>query len=165
MDAAKILHELTYAEGLPIRQICREMARWRSSPGTRSRWCRRRRGARIDAHHLGDVRPFVAGADTNLERFSWPHSGDPALSQHASVKEGITAPIRKFNEPEAFVRDEPLDDAVDGGPEGASNVWAKLGWGAESGGLRLVVVIVEFATPRMTEISMSHWVPKAVQWD
>jgi hypothetical protein len=29
------------------------------------------------------------------------------------VEEGVAGPIREFDEPEAFVRIEPLDDTVD----------------------------------------------------
>jgi len=32
--------------------------------------------ARTDGQHLRDVRSFVAGPDTNFERFSWPDGGD-----------------------------------------------------------------------------------------
>jgi len=142
-DEAEALVDIEPFHGAGLFDRC--AGRWPAGgrrPETRSRWCRRRRGARIDAQHLGDVRPFVAGADTNLERFSWTHGGDPALSQHASVKEGITGPIRKFDEPEAFVRVEPLDDAVDWRTRRCLERLAKLGSGAESAGLSLVVVIV-----------------------
>ena len=42
-------------------------------------WTRQWRCGRsvgIRAQHLGDVRSFVAGPDTNFERFSWPDGGD-----------------------------------------------------------------------------------------
>jgi hypothetical protein len=77
-------------------------------------WCRRLSGAAIDADDLGDVWPFVAGANTNFDAISRLHGVDAALSQHAPVEEGVAGPIREFDEPEAFVRIEPLDDTVDG---------------------------------------------------
>jgi hypothetical protein len=76
--------------------------------------------ARIDGQHLGDVRPFVAGADTNFERFSWPDGGDPAMSQYASVKEGVTGTIREFD-PKPLSALNHFTTARTGGPEGASN--------------------------------------------
>jgi hypothetical protein len=52
----------------------------------------------------------VAGADSNFERFSWPDGGDATLSQHASVKEGIAGPVRKFYETKSFLWAEPFDE-------------------------------------------------------
>jgi hypothetical protein len=40
------------------------------------------------------------------------------LSERAAVKEGIARPIREFDEPEAFVRVEPLDHSLDGWTRG-----------------------------------------------
>ena len=51
--------------------------------------------------------------DADFEGFTRLHGVDAALSQHASVEEGVAGPIGKFNEPEAFVGVEPFDDPSD----------------------------------------------------
>ena len=85
------------------------------------------------------------------------HDVDAALSQHAPVEEGVAGPIRKFDEPEAFVRVEPLDDPVD---RGTGRVFepglAEPASGAESTELWVVGVGVEVATPRLTKILISQ---------
>ena len=78
-------------------------------------WCSRGSSAAIDADDLGDVWSFVSWTDADFEGFTWLHGVDAALSQHAPMEEGVAGPIREFDEPEAFVRVEPLDDPVDRG--------------------------------------------------
>jgi len=102
----------------------------------------------------------VAGADPHFEGFARLNSVDPALSQNASMKEGVPGPIGEVNEAKAFLQVEPFDDATDrwtgGYLEGRS---AKAGSGAECTRLGVEGVSVELATPRVTEILMSHWLP------
>jgi hypothetical protein len=59
----------------------------------------------IDADDLGDVRPLVAGANTNFDGLARLYGVDAALSQHAPVEEGVARPIREFDEPEAISMD------------------------------------------------------------
>jgi signal transduction histidine kinase len=91
--------------------------------------------------------------DADLDGFARLHDADAALSQHASVKEGITRLIREFDEPEAFVGVEPFHDPTDRWTgrclDGCS---VKAGSGSESTRLRIVGISVEFATPRTTKI-------------
>src|SRR5215813_10470523 len=54
-------------------------------PETRTRWCRRRCGARIDAQHIGDVWAFMSRPDADLDGFARLHDADATLSQHAPV--------------------------------------------------------------------------------
>jgi hypothetical protein len=73
------------------------------------------------------------------------------------VEEGIARLIREFDEPEAFVGVEPLDDTSDG----RAGRWlepglAEPGSGAESTGLRMLGIGVEVTTPRMTKILISQ---------
>jgi hypothetical protein len=56
------------------------------------------------------VRAFVAWADANFEGLTRLRGVDPILSQYAAVEEGVAGPIREFDEPEALVGIEPLDD-------------------------------------------------------
>jgi hypothetical protein len=70
-------------------------------------------GTAIDAQHLADVRPFVSWTDSHFEGFTRLHGVDPALSQNASMKEGVAGPVREFDEPKAFLGIEPLDDTTD----------------------------------------------------
>jgi len=87
------------------------------------------------------VRPRVAGADPNFEGFARLHGVDAALRQHAPVEEGVAGPIREFDEPEAFVGVEPLDDPVD---RGTGRVFERLAEPGSpvtlSGGERLFAV-------------------------
>ena len=103
----------------------------------------------------------MAGANTNFDGLSRLHGGDGALSQDAPVKEGVAGPIREFDEPEAFVGVEPLDDPVDGWTGRCLEPGlAEPGPGSESMGLWVVGISVEVATPRMTEILISQlWFP------
>ena len=70
-------------------------------------------GTAIDAQHLGDVWPLVAGTNTHLDLLARLHSGDPTLGQHASMKEGVARPIGEFNEAKPFFGAEPFDDPAD----------------------------------------------------
>ena len=112
----------------------------------------------IDAQHLGDVWPFVPWTDAHFEGFTRLHGIDPALSEDSPMKEGVTGPIGEFDEAEAFLGIEPLDDAADRWTRG----WLKSGLAepgaiAESTGLWMVGIGVEFATPRVTKILLSHF--------
>jgi hypothetical protein len=99
----------------------------------------------------------VSGTDAHFEGFARLHGIDPALSQHASMKKSIAGLMREFNEPEAFVGVEPLDDPVDRGTGRCLEPGlAKAGPGTESTGLWVVGVSVEVATPRMTKILISQ---------
>jgi hypothetical protein len=111
----------------------------------------------IDTDDLGDVWSLVSRTDPDFESFARLYGVDAALSQHAPVEEGVAGPIGKFDEPEAFLWIEPLHDSSDGRTGGWFEAGlTETGSGTESTGLRLVVVIVEFATPRMTEILISQ---------
>jgi len=99
---------------------------------------------------------FVARADANFEGFTRLQGVNAALSQHAPMQEGVAGPIREFNEPEAFVRVEPLDDPVDRGTGRVFERLAEPRSGAESTGLWMVGVYFEVATPRMTKILISQ---------
>ena len=101
---------------------------------------------------------FVSRTDTDFEGFTRLHGVDAALSQHAPVEEGVAGPIREFDEPEAFVGVEPLDDSSDRGTGRCLEPGlAESGSGAESTGLWVVGVSVEVATPRMTKILISQF--------
>ena len=127
-------------------------------PEVRSPWRHRSSGAAIDADDLGDVWSLVAGTDPHFEGFARLHGVDPALSQHAAMKEGVPGPIGEFDEAKALLGIEPFDDSGTGGPEGASNRgWLNRGRVSESTGLWVVGVGVEVATPRMTKILISHF--------
>jgi hypothetical protein len=113
--------------------------------------------ARIDAQHLGDVRPFVARADTNFERFSRLNSANSAFSKHTSVEEGIARSIRECDETKSLVGAEPFDNATDGWPgRGLQRGLAEPGSGAECRRLSVLGISVELATPRIAEILMSQ---------
>ena len=90
--------------------------------------------------------------DADLEGFTRLHDVDAALSQHAPVEEGVAGPIREFDEPEAFVGVEPLDDPVDRGTGGVFERLAEAGVGVEFARVWVIGVDVEVATPRMTRI-------------
>ena len=99
----------------------------------------------------------MSRTDADFEGFSGLYGGDPALSQHTAVEEGVAGPIRQFDEPEAFLGVEPLDDSVDRGTGGCLEPGlAEPGSGAESAGLWMVGVSVDVATPRMTKILISQ---------
>jgi hypothetical protein len=102
------------------------------------------------------VRPRMTGADPNFEGFARLHGVDAALRQHAPMEEGVAGPIREFDEPEALVRVEPLDDPVDRGTGRVFERLAEPGAGSEGTGLRLVAISVEVATPQMTKILISQ---------
>jgi len=73
------------------------------------------------------------------------------------MEKSITGPIGEFDEAKSLLRTEPFYDATDRRTGG----WfepslAESGSCAESTGLRLVIVIVEFATPRVTKILISQ---------
>jgi len=130
------------------------MTRSMSSAEIRSPWCRRFSSAAIDADDLGDVWSLVTRTDADLEGFTRLHDVDAALSQHAPVEEGVAGPIREFDEPEAFVGVEPLDDPVDRGTGGVFERLAEAGVGVEFARVWVIGVDVEVATPRMTRILM-----------
>ena len=92
--------------------------------------------------------------DADLEGFTRLHDVDAALSQHAPVEEGVAGPIREFDEPEAFVGVEPLDEPVDRGTGGVFERLAEAGAGVEFARVWVIGVDVEVATPRMTRILM-----------
>ena len=108
--------------------------------------------------------------DADLEGFTRLHDVDAALSQHAPVEEGVAGPIREFDEPEAFVGVEPLDDPVDRGTGGVFERLAEAGVGVEFARVWVIGVDVEVATPRLTKILLSHfgswWVPaRSDRWN
>jgi len=103
------------------------------------------------------VWPFVAGASTNFDGLARLHGVDAALSQHAPMEEGVAGPIREFDEPEALVGVEPLDDTVDRGTGRCLEPsLAEPGSGAEGTGLWVVGISVEVATPRVAKILISQ---------
>ena len=63
------------------------------------------------------MRPFVSWTDAHFEGFTRLHCVDPALSENTSVKESVAGPIGEFDETEAFLGIEPLDDT--------SNRWTR----------------------------------------
>ena len=82
------------------------------------------------------------------------------------MEEGIARPIREFDEAEPFIETKPFYNTTDRWTGG----WfepglAGSGTGSESTRLRLVVVLVEFATSRMPKILISHLVPMLVVSD
>jgi hypothetical protein len=68
------------------------------------------------------------------------------------VEEGVAGPIREFDEPEAFVGVEPLDDPVDRGTGGVFERLAEAGVGVEFARVWVIGIGVEAAMPRMTRI-------------
>jgi hypothetical protein len=99
----------------------------------------------------------MTGTHANFDGLSRLHDVDAALSQHAPVEEGVAGPIGEFDEPEAFVGVEPLDDPMDRGTGRCFEPGlAKPGSGAESTGLWVVGISVEVATPRITKILISQ---------
>jgi hypothetical protein len=74
------------------------------------------------------------------------------------MEEGIARPIEEFDEAKSLLGTEPFDYAAEGGPErGLEPGLAESGSGAEYASLSVLGVSVEFATPRMAEISRSHF--------
>jgi hypothetical protein len=100
----------------------------------------------------------VAGADPHFEGFTRLHGIDPALSEDASMKKSIPRPIGEFDEAKALFGIEPLDDAMDCWSGGCLEPGlAKARSGAERARLWVVGLGVEVATPRLTEILLSHF--------
>jgi hypothetical protein len=100
---------------------------------------------------------LVARTHTHYEGFALLYGIDATLSQDAPVEEGVTGPIGEFNEAKAFLGVEPLDYTTDrwaGG--GLESGLAESGSASESTGVRLVGIVVEVTTPRMTKILLSH---------
>ena|SRR5271166_5127853 len=119
----------------------------------------------MDAQHFGDVWAFMSRPDPDFDGFTWLHNVDAALSQHAPMEEGVAGPIGEFDEAKSLLRTEPFYDATDRWTGGwLEPSLANPGSGAESTGLRLVVVIVEFATPRMTKILISQFCFLGAWW-
>jgi hypothetical protein len=128
---------------------------------TRSRWCRRLRSA----CNLGDVWALVSRTDPDFEGFARLHNVDAALCQDAPVEESVAGSIGEFDEAKSLLRTEPFYDATDRRTGGwfEPNL-TEPGSGTESTALRLVVVIVEFATPRMTKILISQFCFLGAWW-
>ena len=78
-------------------------------PVARSPWCDRRGSTAIDAQYFGDVRPFVAGTNTNFENVAGLYHPEPVLGQHGSMQESVAGPIEEFDEAKAFLGTEPFD--------------------------------------------------------
>ena len=92
-------------------------------PVARSPWCDRRGSTAIDAQYFGDVRPFVAGTNTNFENVAGLYHPEPVLGQHGSMQESVAGPIEEFDEAEAFLGTEPSDRPLHG----------RAGWCLEPG--------------------------------
>jgi hypothetical protein len=108
----------------------------------------------------------MARTNTNLEGFSWLYGADPALGQHASVKESvarrigefIAKPVRQFDEAKSLFRAEPFNNSTDSRAGRCLEPGlAEARSGAESTRLRVVGISVEIATPRITKILMSQF--------
>jgi hypothetical protein len=90
-DEAEALVDIEPFHGAGLFDRC--AGRWPAGgrrPETRSRWCRRRRGARIDAQHLGDVWVFMSRPDADLDGFARLHDADATLSQHTRTRPAET---------------------------------------------------------------------------
>ena len=98
----------------------------------------------------------MAGADPHFEGFARLNSSDPTLGQHAAMQERIARPIGEFNEAKPLFGAEPFDDPANRWP---GRGLVEPGSGAECTRLGVEAVSVELATPRATEILMSHWIP------
>ena len=110
--------------------------------------------------------PFVAWADAHFEGFARLHDIDSALSEDTPVEEGIAGFIGEFDEAKAFLGTEPFDDTADRWTGGClKSSLAEPGTSAESTGLWVVGIGVEFATPRMTKILFSHFSFLGVETD
>jgi hypothetical protein len=100
---------------------------------------------------------LVSRTDTDFEGFTRLCGVEPALSQHAPMEEGVARPIREFDEPEAFVGVEPLDDTLDRGTgRYLEPGLAEPGSGSESAWLWVVGISAEVATPRVTKVLISQ---------
>jgi len=122
-------------------------------------------GTAIDAHHLGDMRPFVSWADAHFEGFAQLHGIDSALSEDTPVEEGIAGFIGEFDEAKAFLGTEPFDDTADRWTGGClKSSLAEPGTSAESTGLWVVGIVVEVTTSR-TKILLSHFSFLGVETD
>ena len=114
-DEAEALVDIEPFHGAGLFDRC--AGRWPAGgrrPETRSRWCRRRRGARIDAQHLGDVRTCVSRPDAHFEGVARLDGADAALSEDGPMEEAVTGPIRQFDEAKFLFGIEPLHDCSDG---------------------------------------------------
>ena len=99
---------------------------------------------------------LVSWTDADFKGFTRLHGVDAALSQHAPMEEGVAGPIGEFDEAEAFVRAEPLDDSVDWRTGGCFERLGEPGSGAEGAGLWVVGIGVEVATPRLPKVLISQ---------
>ena len=74
------------------------------------------------------------------------------------MQESIAGTIGEFDEAEAFLAAEPFDHPMDWRAGRCREPrLCEPGPGSQSAGLRLVVIGVEVATLRVTEILMSHF--------
>ena len=100
----------------------------------------------------------MSRTNSDFEGIAGLYGVDADLSQHAPMEEGIARPIEEFDEAKSLLGTEPFDGPTDRwtgrGLEGRS---VELGSGAENTRLWLVGISVEVATPRITEILMSHF--------
>src|SRR5262245_53444345 len=95
---------------------------------TGSAWGRGNSRARINAHDLGDVWPFVAGTNTNFENVAGLYHPEPILGQHGSMQECVAGPIGEFDKAKSFSGLNHLTTPWTGGSEGASNrLWLNRG--------------------------------------
>jgi hypothetical protein len=100
---------------------------------------------------------FMSRPDADLDGFARLHGVDAALSQHASVKEGIAGTIGEFDEAESLLGAEPLDDPPNWRAGGCLEPrFAEPGSSSEGTGLCVVGLNVEVATPRVTGILISQ---------
>ena len=75
------------------------------------------------------------------------------------MEEGIAGFIGEFHEAKTFHGIEPFDNTADRRTGGCpKSGLAEPGTSAESTGLWVVGIGVEFATPRMTKILFSHFI-------
>ena len=94
----------------------------------------------------------MSGTNPYFDGFTRLHGVDAALRQHAPVEEGVAGPIREFDKSKPLFGIEPFDESVDWRTGGCLERLAEPGSSAESTGLKVVRVSVEFATPRLTKI-------------
>jgi len=74
------------------------------------------------------------------------------------MEEGVPGPIWEFDEAEAFLAAEPFHHAADWRARGCLEPgFTEPGSSSEGTGLHVVGFNVEVATPRITEILMSHF--------
>ena len=92
----------------------------------------------------------MTGADAHLEGFSWLYAADPALGQHASVKESIARPIGQLEETKSLFKAEPFNSSADWrSGRCLEPSLAEARSRSECAGLSGVGVSVEVATPRI----------------